>query len=52
MDEHFVSLLLVAAIALAAPLLFAALGEMVSEIAGVINIELKNMMLNKTFCDT
>jgi general nucleoside transport system permease protein len=49
-DAHFFSLLLAAAIGLAAPLLFAALGELVSETAGVINIELEGMMLAGAFC--
>jgi ABC-type uncharacterized transport system permease subunit len=48
-NDAFVPLLLVAAIALTAPLLFAALGELVSETAGVINIELEAMMLSGAF---
>lgn len=36
---------LAAAVALGAPLLYAALGELVSETAGVINIQLEGMML-------
>lgn len=42
-------LLLVAAVALGAPMLFAALGELISETAGVINIELEAMMLVGAF---
>lgn len=47
-DSQFV-LLLVAAITLASPLLWAALGELISEIAGVINIQLEGMMLVGAF---
>ncbi len=43
------SLLLASAVALSAPLLFASLGELVSERAGVINIELEGMMLAGAF---
>lgn len=49
MSEHFISLLLVAAVALSAPLLFTALGELISETAGVINIQLEGMMLMGAF---
>jgi general nucleoside transport system permease protein len=49
-DDSFVTLLLVSAVALSAPLLFAALGELISETAGVINIELEGMMLSGAFC--
>lgn len=49
MDVEFFSLLLVAAISLAAPLLIAALGELISETAGVINIQLEAMMLAGAF---
>jgi general nucleoside transport system permease protein len=48
-NDSFVPLLLVAAIGLTAPLLFAAMGELVSETAGVINIELEAMMLSGAF---
>ncbi len=49
MNAQFISLLLVAAVAISAPLLFAALGELISEVAGVINIQLEGMMLMGAF---
>ncbi len=49
MDMNFVALLLVAAVALGAPILIAALGEMISETAGVMNIQIEGMMLVGAF---
>src|SRR5258705_303303 len=49
-DTNAVVLLLAATIALAAPLLFAALGELISERAGILNINLEAMMLGGAFC--
>jgi ABC-type uncharacterized transport system permease subunit len=49
-DINAVVLLLAATIALAAPLLYAALGELVSERAGILNINLEAMMLGGAFC--
>ena len=50
MDLDTVTLLLVATIALAAPLIFASMGELLSEKAGIINIQLEGMMLAGAFC--
>lgn len=49
MSVDFVALLLVAAVALAAPLLITALGELISETAGVLNIGIEAMMLVGAF---
>ncbi len=49
MNERFFTELFAAAIAIGAPLLLAALGELISELGGVINIELEAMMLAGAF---
>jgi simple sugar transport system permease protein len=49
-DTNAIVLLLAATMAFAAPLLFAALGELISERAGILNINLEAMMLGGAFC--
>jgi ABC-type uncharacterized transport system permease subunit len=49
MNDSQVTLLLVAAVGLASPLLWTAIGELISETAGVINIQLEGMMLVGAF---
>lgn len=49
MDEVFFTSLLGATVALSAPILLAAMGELISETAGVINIHLEGMMLVGAF---
>jgi ABC-type uncharacterized transport system permease subunit len=50
MDLNAVTLLLAATVGLAAPLIYAAMGELLSEKAGIINIQLEGMMLAGAFC--
>jgi general nucleoside transport system permease protein len=49
-DVSAAILLVAATVAFAAPLIFAALGELISEKTGVLNIELDGMMLAGAFC--
>jgi simple sugar transport system permease protein len=50
MDSATIAFLLATMVAFAAPLIYAAMGELISERAGVINIELEGMMLAGAFC--
>jgi general nucleoside transport system permease protein len=49
-DVSAVTLVLAASVSFGTPLIFAAIGELISEKAGVLNIELEGMMLAGAFC--
>lgn len=50
MELQAITLLLASTVAFAAPLIFASMGELISEKTGVINIQLEGMMLAGAFC--
>ena len=50
MELQAITLLLASTIAFAAPLIFASMGEVISEKTGIINIQLEGMMLAGAFC--
>jgi general nucleoside transport system permease protein len=48
-SQNSVTLVVASGLSLSAPILFASAGELISETAGVLNIELEGMMLNGAF---